>query len=52
VDVNHADARPGELLHSCLDASKLRALGWAPEVTLHEGLGITYRHINQREAAA
>ena len=40
-----APARPGELLRSCLDTSKLRATGWAPEVDLAEGLGRTYAHI-------
>jgi UDP-glucose 4-epimerase len=52
VPVHHADARPGELLHSCLDASRLRALGWAPAVTLHQGLEATYRHITGQEASA
>jgi UDP-glucose 4-epimerase len=52
VPVQHAAARPGELMHSCLDAAKLRALGWAPAVTLHEGLRRTYSHIMAQEAAA
>lgn len=52
VDVNHADARLGELMHSCLDATKLRSLGWAPAVTLQEGLGATYRHITRQEVSA
>lgn len=52
VGIEHADARVGELLHSCLDAGRLRALGWEPAVSLHEGLGITYRHITNQEIAA
>ncbi|CAN5740746.1 SDR family oxidoreductase [soil metagenome] len=52
VGIEHADARVGELLHSCLDAGRLRALGWEPAVPLHEGLGITYRHITNQEIAA
>lgn len=45
AEVSHAAARPGELLRSCLDCARLRALGWAPGVTLAEGLGATFRHI-------
>ncbi len=40
-------ARPGELRHSTLDASKLRARGWAPQATLAEALQQTYHHIEQ-----
>jgi UDP-glucose 4-epimerase len=52
VSVQHAPARPGELQHSCLDASRLRRLGWAPAVTLQQGLEETYRYIMAKEAAA
>jgi UDP-glucose 4-epimerase len=52
VEVRHAEARVGELLHSCLDTRKLRALGWSPAVTLHEGLARTYQHITAQEATA
>lgn len=52
VEIEHADARVGELKHSCLDAGRLRALGWEPAVSLHEGLGITFRHITNQETAA
>jgi UDP-glucose 4-epimerase len=45
VEVRYAAARPGELLHSCLDSGRLRALGWAPAVTLQQGLEITFNHI-------
>jgi UDP-glucose 4-epimerase len=52
VPVQYAAARPGELQHSCLDATRLRGLGWAPAVTLQEGLGQTYRHIVGPEVVA
>lgn len=52
VEIRYTDPRPGELLHSCLDAGRLRALGWGPAVPLQDGLGITYRHINGQEVAA
>lgn len=45
VPVRHAEARAGEIRHSCLSAARLRALGWAPQVAIGEGLGITFRHI-------
>ena len=45
LDLDHAEARPGELLHSSLDASKLRSLGWSPATDLHSGLGETFRWI-------
>jgi len=48
----HAPARPGELDHSCLDARKLRALGWAPAVTLEQGLAATYDFIAAKETRA
>lgn len=45
VEVRHADARAGELRHSCLDATRLRALGWAPRTSLLDGLAATYEFI-------
>ena len=51
VEVGYAPARPGELLHSSLDASKLRALGWAPRTSLHDGFARTYEHIAGRARA-
>ncbi|HEY8470412.1 MAG TPA: NAD-dependent epimerase/dehydratase family protein [Longimicrobiales bacterium] len=45
VPVQYAAARAGELRHSTLDAGRLRARGWAPSVTLAEGLARTYAFI-------
>jgi UDP-glucose 4-epimerase len=45
AEVRYAAARPGELLHSCLDNTRLRQLGWEPAVSLREGLARTYRYI-------
>lgn len=44
-EIEHAAARPGELLRSSLDCAELRALGWAPARTLREGLRETYESI-------
>jgi UDP-glucose 4-epimerase len=39
LDVEHADARPGEVERSCLDPSRAaEELGWAPQVALADGL--------------
>lgn len=48
VEIRYAPARPGELLRSCLDASRLRALGWAPQTSLDDGLNATYQYIAGR----
>ena len=50
VERRHAPARPGEVQHSCLDAGKLRGLGWAPATTLEQGLAATYDFIAAKEA--
>ena len=47
VQIDRSPARPGELLRSCLDAGKLRGVGWMPTSDLAEGLGATYRHIEE-----
>ncbi|MGD8321521.1 MAG: NAD-dependent epimerase/dehydratase family protein [Gemmatimonadota bacterium] len=38
-------ARPGELLHSTLDTSRIRSFDWSPGFTLEEGLRETFEHI-------
>lgn len=46
VPIEHAAARPGELLASALTIGKAaQVLGWRPEVSLDHGLGATYKHI-------
>lgn len=43
IEPQLADLRPGELQHSCLDASRAeRELGWRAEVGIGEGLQRTY----------
>jgi UDP-glucose 4-epimerase len=42
----HAPAREGEVVRSCLDASRARALlGWEASVPLAEGLRRTLAHV-------
>jgi UDP-glucose 4-epimerase len=44
IEPQLADLRPGELTHSCLDISRAeRELGWRPEVSISEGLPLTYQ---------
>jgi UDP-glucose 4-epimerase len=45
LGVRHAEARPGELLHSSLDASRLRSLGWEARTPLDAGLRATFEWI-------
>jgi UDP-glucose 4-epimerase len=49
VAVHHAAERRGELRHSSLDTTRLRALGWAARHDLKHGLGITYDYIVNKE---
>jgi UDP-glucose 4-epimerase len=43
IEPELADLRPGELEHSCIDASLAeRELGWRPEVPIADGLRLTY----------
>jgi UDP-glucose 4-epimerase len=47
--VNFAPARPGEQLRSAVIVEKAASvLGWRPRVTLHDGLGETYRWFAER----
>jgi UDP-glucose 4-epimerase len=52
VEVEHADARPGELRHSSLDAHRLRGLGWEPRTPLHDGLAATFNWIQNQHSPA
>jgi UDP-glucose 4-epimerase len=55
VEVKHAPERKGELKRSCLDAGRLRRLGWTPKTPLSQGLQQTYRYIAElfeRESVA
>jgi UDP-glucose 4-epimerase len=46
VPIRHADARPGELLRSAIDAAKLNShWGWRPAVTMLDGLKRTYQWV-------
>jgi UDP-glucose 4-epimerase len=43
IEPELADLRPGELQHSCLDASRAeRELGWRAQVPIAQGLRLTY----------
>jgi UDP-glucose 4-epimerase len=42
VPVERAPARPGELMRSCLNPSRLEGLGWRPAGGLEDGLTATY----------
>ncbi|MDD4255240.1 MAG: SDR family oxidoreductase [Methanofollis sp.] len=44
VEVGHAEARAGDIRHSCADITRAREiLGWAPEWGLEDGLARTIR---------
>jgi UDP-glucose 4-epimerase len=49
VPVENKPERRGELRNSCLDAAKLRSIGWEPKRALREGLRITYDFIRNGE---
>ena len=49
--IEYAPARAGELARSALDTTKARqVLGWAPQVSLRDGLERTYRFFADRRA--
>lgn len=49
VPIEHAPARPGELPRSAVSNAKAaEALGWRPEVTLEDGLRITFEYFASR----
>lgn len=44
--VEHEQARPGDIRHSCLDHARIRqVLGWRPQFGLAQGLRETYEHV-------
>lgn len=49
AEIIHADARPGEVMRSALDAGKLRQTGWQPAYSLEDALRITYEFIRDGE---
>lgn len=51
-DLHYARPRAGEVRHSSLDASRLRALGWLPETDLETGLRATSEWLRSANAAA
>jgi UDP-glucose 4-epimerase len=52
IEPQLADLRPGELTHSCLDIGRAeRELGWRPEVSISEGLRLTYQALVEEFAA-
>jgi UDP-glucose 4-epimerase len=49
VPIEFAPARPGEQQESSVNADKAReALGWTPQLTLPEGLALTFAWFEQR----
>lgn len=46
--IDYGAERRGELRNSCLDATKLRNMGWQPRMQLSDGLRATYEYIQQR----
>jgi len=46
------DARPGELRHSALDASRFGRVGWTPVTGIEDGLRNTYEHIARTRGQA
>ncbi|HEU4994693.1 MAG TPA: GDP-mannose 4,6-dehydratase [Gemmatimonadaceae bacterium] len=43
VEIEHAPARPGEMMHSVLDVTRAaEVLGWSPAMTIEHGLSETF----------
>lgn len=50
IDTEFADPRPGELPRSCLDAAAAKKkLGWAPEMSLNDGVRRVYEWVGEGE---
>jgi UDP-glucose 4-epimerase len=49
VAIQNADARAGELRHSCLDIARARRAGWTSATPLSEGLRQTFAYIAEEE---
>jgi UDP-glucose 4-epimerase len=49
VGIQRAEARAGELRHSCLDTRRAGEFGWTPRATLAEGLRATFTFIAEQE---
>ncbi len=49
VGTRLAEARAGELRHSCLDTRRAASAGWTPRTSLTEGLRATFTFIAERE---
>ena len=53
IPVHHAAARPGELPRSAVSNEKaMTSLGWRPQVTLEDGLRMTYDYFAKRVRGA
>ncbi|WP_110927972.1 NAD-dependent epimerase/dehydratase family protein [Bacillus massiliglaciei] len=49
LDIFYGQARPGDIMHSCLDNEKAgKVLNWAPEYTVEEGLSATYQFVMKK----
>jgi len=42
-EIVYDTSKPDGMFRKIVDSSKLRALGWKPEVSLHEGIALTYK---------
>lgn len=46
IEPDYADARPGEVVRSCLDSTNAKEiLGWMPETPLDQGLALTFQYL-------